>query len=146
MGLHGGYAMSKQSYKAWYAVNKEKRLAYNREWREKNREKVRATKRAIYHRNPEKSLARNKKWVKKNKNKIKEYQKKYHAEHRKEHNEAMRRWRKENPEKVAAQEKRRYRRKSRREKLQWLKEKEYTPVVHLNAADRAFADLGVRYD
>ncbi len=61
--------------------------AYDREYRQRNPEKLKAYKRAYYQRNPEKRKAYERAYYQRNIEKRRAYDRAYHEQHRKDHGE-----------------------------------------------------------
>ena len=72
----------------------------NKEWRERNRDKLRE----YYKRNRERIRKRNAEWRKRNREKVREYVKRYYWKHRDKLLEKLKEWRQQNKEKILAYE------------------------------------------
>ena len=72
----------KASMRQWHRENKDKFYPYRRQWRIRNRERVRAQGRSKYHSDPEyraRRIATSTEWTKKNSDKVKAYREKHKA-------------------------------------------------------------------
>jgi len=84
--------------KAWYERNKEKAIAKKKAWTEKNKERVRATKKAWTERNRERSNASKKAWDERNP----EYRKTWNEDNKERRAEIKKEWRKNNKGRINA--------------------------------------------
>ncbi len=82
-----------EAVKRYYRRNREKVLAYNREWRIKNKERFAAMKRA---------------WEKANPDKVKAQKKRERTKHGARYTAYLSKWQKDNPEKCSAYRKKHY--------------------------------------
>jgi hypothetical protein len=98
MDNHLGVNIKMESTMTTTPEQKAKKAAYMREWTAKNREKVRAAKRAEQQRNKEAYSARHKVWREQNKDHLSEYR----DENRDQIKKKSKEWKNKNPERVKA--------------------------------------------
>jgi len=115
-------------------TKKEKKSEYNKQYREKNKERLLEYSRRYYHENKEKSAEYSKQYREKNKEKITEHNKRYWAENKETLAEQNKQYREENREKISKQRKQ-YREKNKeaiaeRQKKHYHKNKEYIIEQH----------------
>lgn len=122
------FAVHKHMNDGWSSTCKSCKKAYDREYRLKNKEKMKAKQKEYFQKNKEKRLAYHKTWReenqehlekyrKVNKDRTTEFNKKYWAENKEQVKKKIAKWRKENKERI-----RQYRKENReRDRLQQKK-------------------------
>lgn len=128
-------------YDAYYRKNKEdktKKRARDKKYKDENRDKINAQRRARYADDPEKHRAAVRKYRENNPDKVKAYKQKYQEENREKVREQKREYRRKNRDKVLAQErdwfernkekKLKYNREWKRKKRAELKKKQEAKV------------------
>lgn len=86
--------------KEYRKKNKEKIKEYNKEYKENHKEKIKKKNKEYREKNKEKIKEYNKDYGEKNKEKIKEYQKEYYEEHKEKNKEKIKKYRLKHPEYV----------------------------------------------
>ena len=84
---------TKEYNRAWYLKNKEKTAIRKKDWKKRNKEKVKLSHKKYYLKNKEKIAIRKKDWKKRNKEKVKLHDKKYYLKNKEKRMEYQRKYR-----------------------------------------------------